>query len=79
VVMHGHRHIDWIGSCGGLTVISAPSAVMDKPEEGRTSFLIHRLAWGGGAARLALCEPQRVFVTTEGDSSSAVQVVSANG
>ena len=25
VIMHGHRHIDWIGSCGGLLIVSAPS------------------------------------------------------
>lgn len=28
VVMHGHRHIDWIGTCGLLKVVSAPSPVM---------------------------------------------------
>jgi hypothetical protein len=28
VVMHGHRHIDWIGECGPLRIISAPSPVM---------------------------------------------------
>ena len=28
VVMHGHRHIDWIGTCGKLNIISAPSPVM---------------------------------------------------
>jgi len=31
VVMHGHRHIDWIGSCGRLKIISAPSPVMGPP------------------------------------------------
>ena len=28
VVMHGHRHVDWIGACGGLKIVSAPSPVM---------------------------------------------------
>jgi hypothetical protein len=28
VVMHGHRHIDWMGQCGDLLILSAPSAVM---------------------------------------------------
>jgi 3',5'-cyclic AMP phosphodiesterase CpdA len=31
VVMHGHRHIDWMGECGGLVIISAPSPVMGEP------------------------------------------------
>ena len=29
VVMHGHRHIDWIGACGMLRIVSAPSPVME--------------------------------------------------
>ncbi|MGL5116282.1 MAG: metallophosphoesterase family protein [Beijerinckiaceae bacterium] len=28
VVMHGHRHVDWTGSCEGVRIISAPSPVM---------------------------------------------------
>ena len=28
VVMHGHRHVDWIGACGKLKIVSAPSPVM---------------------------------------------------
>lgn len=33
VVMHGHRHIDWIGECAGLAIVSAPSPVMVGEEE----------------------------------------------
>ena len=29
VLMHGHRHVDWIGQCAGLPIISAPSPVME--------------------------------------------------
>ncbi|HXE23604.1 MAG TPA: metallophosphoesterase, partial [Roseiarcus sp.] len=28
VVMHGHRHVDWVGACGRLRIVSAPSPVM---------------------------------------------------
>src|SRR5271166_8481 len=43
VVMHGHRHIDWIGRCGELKLISAPSPVMVRPDEA-THFHVHSLA-----------------------------------
>lgn len=33
VVMHGHRHIDWIGHCGGVRIISAPSPVMEATDD----------------------------------------------
>jgi hypothetical protein len=29
LLMHGHRHIDWIGECMGLLIVSAPSPVME--------------------------------------------------
>src|SRR5262249_32661366 len=31
VLMHGHRHIGWIGECAGLVIISGPSPVMSGP------------------------------------------------
>ena len=58
VAMHGHRHIDWIGRCGPLKIISAPSPVMEATDSGPTHFYIHTLAATGG--RLALLEPQRI-------------------
>ena len=36
VVMHGHRHIDWIGACGPLKIISAPSPVMGATDDATT-------------------------------------------
>src|SRR6266481_3440261 len=33
VLMHGHRHIDWIGKCGGLSIVSAPSPVMEATDD----------------------------------------------
>ncbi|MBL8568749.1 MAG: metallophosphoesterase [Phreatobacter sp.] len=60
VVMHGHRHVDWIGSCGEVAIVSAPSPVM-APEDQDTWFHIHTLAAepGGG---LSLATPHRVVV-----------------
>ncbi|MGD9806862.1 MAG: metallophosphoesterase [Hyphomicrobiaceae bacterium] len=61
VVMHGHRHIDWIGQCGGLTIVSAPSPVMEASARQETSFYIHTLAVAEGG-RLDLMRPERVSV-----------------
>ena len=52
IVMHGHRHVDWIGACGELKIVSAPSPVM------APRFQVHpflypcawaRAGWGLGA------------------------------
>ncbi|MFN7286338.1 MAG: metallophosphoesterase family protein [bacterium] len=64
VVMHGHRHIDWIGACGALRIISAPSPVMEATGREPTSFLIHRFAAGDGGA-LALLAPERIQLAPE--------------
>ncbi len=64
VVMHGHRHIDWIGACGALRIVSAPSPVMEATGREPTSFLIHRLAAGDGGT-LALLEPERIHLAPE--------------
>jgi hypothetical protein len=85
VVMHGHRHIDWIGTCGEVTIISAPSPVM-APEDGDTWFHIHTLVAGPGGG-LSLAQPQKVvipaLVRAEGispaASSSAARPAAAYG
>jgi predicted MPP superfamily phosphohydrolase len=59
VVMHGHRHIDWIGTCGDLKIVSAPSPVMKGPDEAPTHFYIHTLA-AGPDGKLRLLAPERV-------------------
>jgi hypothetical protein len=64
VVMHGHRHIDWIGHCGALKIISAPSPVMGATDAAPTRFLIHTLAAGSGG-RLCLLPPQCVEIAGE--------------
>jgi hypothetical protein len=64
VVMHGHRHIDWIGACGPLKIISAPSPVMNATDDAATHFYIHTLA-AGLDGRLGLLPPQRVEIAGE--------------
>ena len=64
VVMHGHRHIDWIGACGALKIISAPSPVMGGPDAKPSHFLIHTLA-AGANGQLCLLPPQRVEIAGE--------------
>ena len=49
VVMHGHRHVDWIGACGELKIVSAPSPVM-APQSAATHFYVHALGRGAGRA-----------------------------
>jgi 3',5'-cyclic AMP phosphodiesterase CpdA len=58
VVMHGHRHVDWIGRCADLSIVSAPSPVMEVTDELATYFYIHSLAAVDGELRLLA--PQRV-------------------
>lgn len=64
VLMHGHRHIDWIGHCAGLSIISAPSPVMDATDDVGTYFYIHSLARQENGA-LAMFHPERVNVGGE--------------
>jgi predicted MPP superfamily phosphohydrolase len=57
IVMHGHRHIDWIGACGALKIVSAPSPVMTAGGY----FYIHKLVRGPNGD-LCLGEPERVEI-----------------
>jgi hypothetical protein len=67
VVMHGHRHIDWIGACGSLKIISAPSPVMNATDDATTHFYIHTLT-AGPDGRLDLLPPKRVEIAGEKNS-----------
>ena len=68
VVMHGHRHVDWIGACGELKIVSAPSPVM-APDSKPTHFYIHALGLGLDG-RLALMAPERIDLAA-GDERAA--------
>jgi hypothetical protein len=61
VAMHGHRHIDWIGECAGIRIISAPSPVMEAPNDKTTCFHLHGLA-AGPDGRLCLLAPERIEI-----------------
>lgn len=60
VVMHGHRHIDWIGACGRLKIVSAPSPVMGRPA-GPTYFYVHMLSPAADGS-LRLLKPDQVVI-----------------
>lgn len=68
LLMHGHRHVDWIGACAGLRIVSAPSPVMEALNDAPTAFYIHTLAIGNGG-RLKLRQPERIVV--DGEPSDA--------
>jgi hypothetical protein len=59
LVMHGHRHIDWIGICGKLRIVSAPSTVMGAAGKD-LHFHIHTLA--AGPDGLHLLAPEKVEI-----------------
>jgi 3',5'-cyclic AMP phosphodiesterase CpdA len=64
VLMHGHRHVDWVGECAGLPIISAPSPVMEVTDDKDTAFYIHTLAIDA-EGRLSLLTPERIVVPGE--------------
>jgi hypothetical protein len=61
IVMHGHRHYDWMGRCGGLRILSAPSPVMGAMDDAPRHVWLHSFATDpkGG---LRLLTPQRLSV-----------------
>lgn len=61
VVMHGHRHIDWIGTCGDLLIASAPSPVMGASEREKGYFYVHTVGTAPDG-RLVLAVPERIDV-----------------
>jgi Calcineurin-like phosphoesterase len=61
IVMHGHRHTDWIGKCGGLVIVSAPSPVMETTDEVTSCFYVHSMVTGVDG-RLRLLSPKRIDV-----------------
>jgi 3',5'-cyclic AMP phosphodiesterase CpdA len=59
IVMHGHRHIDWIGTCGEIKIVSAPSPVMGRKNGEGAHFHIHTIA-AAPNGRLLLLQPERI-------------------
>ncbi len=64
VLMHGHRHVDWIGQCAGLPIVSAPSTVMEVTDDKDIAFYIHTLAIDANGG-LSLLTPERIVVPGE--------------
>jgi predicted MPP superfamily phosphohydrolase len=60
-LMHGHRHVDWIGECAGVLIISAPSPVMSATDDVASYFYIQTFT-DGPHGRLRVLTPQRVTV-----------------
>ena len=61
VLMHGHRHVDWIGECAGLRIVSAPSQVMEATDDEETCFHIHSLA-AANDGKLCLAGSERIAI-----------------
>ena len=66
ILMHGHRHVDWIGHCGDLAIVSAPSPVMEVTDEVATGFYIHTLA-ATSDGELELLAPHWIEIPGESD------------
>lgn len=69
VIMHGHRHIDWIGSCGAMKIVSAPSPVMRKAGES-PGFLVHSI-FEGPTGSVELGPPERYEVSDHAATGEA--------
>jgi len=61
-MVHGHRHVDWVGQTGDLRVISAPSPVMEATGDQPSYFHIHTLA-AGANGELLLLRPERIDIS----------------
>lgn len=61
VVLHGHRHYDWMGRSGDLRILSAPSPVMGAMDHEARHFWLHELAAAADGG-LALLAPKRIEV-----------------
>ena len=64
LILHGHRHTDWIGTCGNVVLCSAPSVSLGSShgeEKYRGSFHIHDVTFGAdGGIRLATTQRVKV-------------------
>ena len=61
ILMHGHRHTEWVGTAGKLVIVSAPSPVMDATDADDTHFYVHTVSTGDNG-RIALLVPERIVL-----------------
>ena len=63
LIMHGHRHRDWIGHCGDFGLCSAPSAVLGNYDGNYAEGVFHvhdfHISENGG---LRISETERITV-----------------
>ncbi len=60
MVLHGHRHRDWTGTCGDVVLCSAPSVTLGS-DDYQGSFHVHELALGAdGGIRLTATQNVKV-------------------
>jgi hypothetical protein len=76
LVLHGHRHVDWMGRSGALRIVSAPSVVMGAPGLAEARLWIHRLAPAPGGG-LALRAPQPLAVPFSAPAAPAASSAAA--
>jgi Calcineurin-like phosphoesterase len=77
VVMHGHRHIDWMGQCGDLVILSAASSVMPATTDSDVYFYVHTIGVDS-SGRVALAAPERVTCGTLVAPPLAIRSVAAD-
>jgi 3',5'-cyclic AMP phosphodiesterase CpdA len=61
VVMHGHRHIDWMGRCGELAILSASSSTMPTTGHPDIHFYVH-VVGVDAAGHIDIAQPECVSV-----------------
>lgn len=67
IVFHGHRHTDWIGTCGDVVLCSAPSVALGSShgeEKYRGSFHLHEVAFGADTG-VRLTTTERIKVAPQ--------------
>ena len=62
IILHGHRHVDWIGTWRDVVLCSAPSVALGSPGRQKGSFHVHELALVGDG-NIRLISTQRVMVS----------------
>jgi hypothetical protein len=73
VVLHGHRHTDWIGTFGGTVLCSAPSAAFGSQSEPERhgSFRLHKCGFANDGGIVLLSSARVDVDRTEAGAAGA--------
>ena len=71
LVLHGHRHVDWIGRAGNITLCSGPSVSLG-PEQFRGRFTIHEFTVAP-SGDIQLTSNERVKIAGGNDQTIATE------